>query len=350
MRGKKREKIKFSKELTFAINIILLLIHMYLLAFFAICHMSVMAVVNVFSIGVYVALMRWVKEHPYFFLKVTFWEILFHMILAIVFVGWDFGFQFYCFALIPLVFFCDHLSKTTSGKSSYPITWSIFVIFCFLGLRIYTWNIEAIYYAKYTLTVLFSAGINAVFIFVFLIFYIANYESLTLKNEKLATRDQLTGLNNRHKMHDIMESVQEQNDNYIVSIAMLDIDNFKKVNDTYGHDVGDLVLKDVAEYLRKAQDDRVIACRWGGEEFLVLAIGEDGYGILQKKMAKLVEDIGNHTVNTQKSDVRVTITVGVAVRKEAEEMDDVIRRADAYLYEGKLTGKNKMVAGDGEVY
>lgn len=347
---KKIEKVKFSKELAFTIDIILLLIHTYLLAFFWICHMPVMAVINIFSISVYVIMMKVVKKNPYLFLIITYWEILLHMVLAIVFVGWDFGFQFYCFALIPLVFFCDHLSRTSSGKSSHPIFWSIFVIVCFMALRIYTWNFDAIYYAKHAFTVVFSAGINAVFVFVFLIFYIANYESLTLHTEKMAIKDQLTGLNNRHRMRDVMESVQEQNENYMVSIAMLDIDNFKRVNDTYGHDVGDIVLKDVAEFVRRTQDDRVIACRWGGEEFLVLAFGEYGHIVLQQKMRKLVEDIGAHIVQTPKGEIGVTITVGVAVRKEMEEMDDIIRRADTYLYEGKITGKNKMVAGDGEVF
>lgn len=347
---KKIEKVKFSKELAFTIDIILLLIHTYLFLFFAICHMTVMAVVNVFSIIVYVIMMKVAKKNPYQFLKITYWEILLHMGLAIVFVGWDFGFQYYSFALIPLMFFCDHLSRTSSDKSSYPVSWSIFVITCFLALRAYTWNFEAIYHAKNTFTVLFSAGINAVFVFVFLIFYIANYESLTLHTEKMATKDQLTGLNNRHKMRDIMDSVKEQNENYMASVAMIDIDNFKSVNDTYGHDIGDIVLKDVAEYIRKNQDDRVIGSRWGGEEFLVLGIGEYSHIFLQQKMRKLVEDIDAHIVQTPKGEIGVTITVGVAVRKESEEMDDIIRRADAYLYEGKLTGKNKMVAGDGEIF
>ncbi len=347
---KKGEGIKFSKELAFTIDIILLLIHIYLLTFFAICHITPMAVVNIFSVFVYLVMMKVVKRKPYMFMMVTFWEILLHMILAIVFVGWDFGFQFYCFALIPLVFFCDHLKRSGSGKSSYPISWSVFVIVCFLALRIYTWNFDAFYYAKHTFTILWSAGINAVFIFVFLIFYIANYESLTLQTEKLAMKDQLTGLNNRHKMRSLMEIVQEQNENYTIAISMMDIDNFKRVNDTYGHDIGDVVLKAVAAHIHKVQSETVIVCRWGGEEFLVMAIGEDCYRILQKKMRKLVEDISNHIVKTEELEIGVTITVGVAVRKNLETIDEVISRADKYLYEGKLSGKNKMIAGDGELF
>ncbi len=347
---KKVGKVKFSKELAFTIDVVLLVIHIYLLLFFAICHMPIMVVVNIFSVGIYTAMMKVVKNKPYFFMLVTFGEILLHMILAIIFVGWDFGFQFYCFALIPLIFFCDYLSHSSYGKSSHPIQWSILVIVCFLLLRIYTWNFEAVYHAKHAITVVFSAGINAVFIFVFLILYIANYESLTIQTEKLASKDALTGLNNRYKMQNFMELVQEQDEKLPMAVAMMDIDNFKRVNDTYGHDVGDIVLKEVAGCIKKAQSERLIVCRWGGEEFLVVAFGENCHRSLQQKMRKLVEEVAGNVIKTEEVELSVTITVGVAVRKMSEDLERTIIRADKYLYEGKLSGKNKMVAGDGEVF
>lgn len=341
----KLEDITFSKELAWKLDVLLLMIHICLMVFFIVMHITLMAVVNVFSVCIY-SVMVWVSQRrSYLFLMIAYYEILLHMILAIICVGWDFGFQFYCFFLIPVIFFCDYLNQSNYGRTSHPVLSSFMVIASFLGLRAYTWFFGALYPMDSTVVILFSNMMNALFSFGFLIFYMANYESLTILTEHVATKDELTGLNNRHKMRDMMQVVLQQRKQGI-AIAMLDIDDFKKINDTFGHNVGDMVLKAVAQRIENLQNNNIHVCRWGGEEFLIMASGNSSYTELREAIQKLIQELGKSPVLCDKTRISVTVTAGVSCKEESENIDQTISRADKYLYEGKLSGKNKMVARD----
>ena len=87
-------------------------------------------------------------------------------------------------------------------------------------------------------------------------------------------------------------------------------------------------------------------CRWGGEEFLVMARGENCFELLKESMDTVLQQVRDMVVDYGKHSIQVTITAGLAKKQEQETVDEVIHRADEYLYQGKVSGKNRLVCQD----
>ncbi|BCD59935.1 MULTISPECIES: GGDEF domain-containing protein [unclassified Nitratiruptor] len=160
-----------------------------------------------------------------------------------------------------------------------------------------------------------------------------------IKFEEMATVDKLTGLYNRHKFQEIAESEIKRSHRHKrpLSVILFDIDHFKKINDTYGHDIGDAVLQELAKIIKKNIRKYDYAIRWGGEEFLILApeTDEKQAFAMAEKLRKAVE---SHTFPEVG---KVTISLGVASVDPNESIDQAIKKADNALYSSKLGGRNK---------
>jgi diguanylate cyclase (GGDEF)-like protein len=158
-----------------------------------------------------------------------------------------------------------------------------------------------------------------------------------------ATHDNLTALSNRQKLNDELdkEILRENRYRHGLSLLMLDIDNFKNVNDTYGHDVGDVVLIELAKILKASIRETDIAARWGGEEFMILlpeTLMSDAVKIAQMIRQK-VEKFDFEGVPHN-----ITISIGATHFKVGDNnKDDFIKNADVGLYEAKHNGKNQVV-------
>ncbi|RUM42165.1 MAG: GGDEF domain-containing protein [Desulfurobacterium sp.] len=156
-----------------------------------------------------------------------------------------------------------------------------------------------------------------------------------------AYKDILTGLFRREILYDLIEKEfhRSKRYGYHFSILMIDIDNFKKINDTYGHLFGDKVLKKVAETIRKTLRSSDIAIRYGGEEFLVILPHTD------LESAKIVGERIRKTIERLDIDgIKITISVGIADNTLSPGLEDLIRKADQALYIAKRTGKNRVIA------
>lgn len=159
-----------------------------------------------------------------------------------------------------------------------------------------------------------------------------------IEYENLASTDALTGLYNRHKFTQLYLSSYEsmiQRHNKM-SLIILDIDHFKKVNDIYGHNVGDRVLVEVSKRLLKVLRGQDIVCRWGGEEFIILLPTADLDGALSiaNKIKKSINELNIDKVGA------ITASFGVSEVREGEEMQDSIHRADKALYRAKKSGRD----------
>lgn len=161
------------------------------------------------------------------------------------------------------------------------------------------------------------------------------------KLEVLAKTDPLTKLLNRREMLDRMEYEKVRFERYErpFSIILGDIDFFKKINDTYGHSFGDIVLKSLAGILEKNSREQDSISRWGGEEFLLLLpdTKQDGAAILAEKLRSLIEQ---SIFKYGETDVKVTITFGVSSFKTGISLEELVFQADNALYEGKNKGRN----------
>jgi diguanylate cyclase (GGDEF)-like protein len=158
-----------------------------------------------------------------------------------------------------------------------------------------------------------------------------------------AHRDTLTGLWNRRKAWDLMEyeSHRSHRKARTIGVAMVDIDLFKGINDTLGHDVGDRVLKQAADILEHSVRRGDILARWGGEEFLAVFPETDleGATVAAEKLRFAVQEASWDIPNRQ----GVTVSVGVAVKGPGLGWDPVLKEADLALYRAKESGRNRVV-------
>jgi two-component system cell cycle response regulator len=180
-------------------------------------------------------------------------------------------------------------------------------------------------------------------------YYVFSLTDITKLKEKSnlleyqASHDKLTGLFNRNRFDDIYpkEIKRSKRYNNELSIILFDIDNFKQINDNYGHPVGDEVLKEIANITLNSVREQDITVRWGGEEFLVLLPQTDLAGaiIAANKIRSSIESEG-----ITAHSLMVTASFGVTQLLEDDNEASFISRSDKFLYEAKKTGKNKVVS------
>ncbi|MBF0563603.1 MAG: diguanylate cyclase [Nitrospirae bacterium] len=172
------------------------------------------------------------------------------------------------------------------------------------------------------------------------------YQRLDMERQKIydqSIKDQLTGLYNRIYMRDTTKrlfSLNDRDDGYIVALIMFDIDHFKKINDTFGHVSGDEVLRKVAEELINQTRKSDLAVRLGGEEFIVFLVGLSVCHALETA-ERIRTSVSELQFDGDMKNYRVTISAGLTFRKQQENLDDCIHRADVLLYQAKNGGRNR---------
>lgn len=163
---------------------------------------------------------------------------------------------------------------------------------------------------------------------------------------QLTIEDSLTGLYNRRYFNQAMKNEIERNyrDNRSLALAIIDIDHFKNVNDTWGHDVGDKVLKDVANIMKNNVRQSDTISRIGGEEFAVI-MPNIRHHLAKEVMERLRADIENAIIPVDNTELQVTISIGTAVSepKQIITVDEFYNLSDQALYQAKNSGRNKVV-------
>ncbi|HEX5358150.1 MAG TPA: GGDEF domain-containing protein [Aquabacterium sp.] len=171
----------------------------------------------------------------------------------------------------------------------------------------------------------------------------------------LATRDELTGLFNRRHMIEVLGQHRkrlERSGYHRFCLALLDIDHFKRINDTYGHSVGDEVLRNFAKVVQSGLRDTDVLARWGGEEFLVL-LNDTSPELANVGLERARMLLADATLVPSLPDLKPTFSAGLTAYNMAEALDVCIERADRALYKAKDGGRNctviRMSATSGEV-
>lgn len=180
--------------------------------------------------------------------------------------------------------------------------------------------------------------------------YQAMLRDLNQRLQTISTHDDLTGLPNRRFMRDRLgqEVARVAREEGCFSMALIDVDFFKKINDSFGHAGGDEVLTRIAGTLRASLREYDVCARWGGEEFLVLFPGAD------EAEAVILGNRLRHAVTayctmdlmpplTAKAGPRVTLSIGVTQYRPGEELDDILRRVDLAMYDAKGNGRDQVV-------
>ena len=176
---------------------------------------------------------------------------------------------------------------------------------------------------------------------------------LALANQRLrdallekALYDPLTGLRNRHHLEDTMRTQigQAIRNNEPVSCLMIDIDHFKNINDRFGHEAGDRVIKSVAAIVQRAAHDNGVAFRYGGEEFLALLTGQDEAGA-HACATEIYNGVHGLALRYGLSDIGpVDVSIGIACYPQHVQSDNLLRAADVALYRAKELGRARIVS------
>lgn len=282
-------------------------------------------------------------------ISVLYFTVCIHSLAACVVLGWTFGFSLYNLAAIPVLFYMLYFSEDAREPKKYALAYTAVNCIGTLVLRryVYLGEPQYVYGTEVAFWVSFFNNL-ACFLFViifstmFMLELMANQEKLENQAKELkclADYDGLTKLRNRRSMLYMWERVERTD----YCVVMGDIDDFKKVNDTYGHEAGDEVLKLVASILQGAAGQGDYASRWGGEEFLMLVFGgaANALGVIDK----VQRELKGAELEVEGKKITVTMTFGVSECREVPggNLDELLRRADRRLYIGKNSGKNCII-------
>lgn len=334
----------------FFINLFLLICHIVLMGIYVIIGHNCMIFVNIISILIYITQINACFKKPKVYVPLTFFEIWFHMIFAVLSFGWTPSFQNWSFALIAGFFLPVYSSDNDkiTKLQSFIFAITIIITYFVISILIHIVNIPiAVTLDDVMSRVLFA--INNIFSFVtitmFAIFYTNSSKRKEFELTRKADYDELTELYNRHAIIQVSKRISDD----IVSsrekynAAIIDIDFFKKVNDEYGHNSGDMVLKELASILKNHHDE-LIPARWGGEEFIVLSTIDISYNEFKKAMENLRIKISEHKFKIEKNKIiNITVSIGTTKVKKDQILSSALKVADENLYKAKESGRNKIV-------
>lgn len=333
------------------------LVHLHFTVAFAICGIMSLCWYNVFITLFYlyhcfVSLKK--KQYGFIYISSVV-EILFHSCVASILLGWDWGFMFYTIALVPVSFYLSYTMKNRLRNIGMPILTSTIVTVCYMVMLAISRKVppvlmqcsngkEASYFYYFNTMVAFVM----LFLFSILFSLEIRYMQKQLEQEnseleEIARFDPLTHLLNRRSMHDelhrAMNAADKGQENFC--LIMADIDDFKKINDTYGHDCGDEVLVAIANIISGNVRENDAVCRWGGEEMLILIRTDEEMAV--RVAERIRREIAARRGWYKDNKFIVTVTLGVTAYEEGTNIRTMIGQADQNLYKGKNNGKNQVV-------
>ena len=325
------------------------IIHTIFIVLFSAVNIDILVGFNVFSVLMYLFGFIFIKDSRWSALWITLFyiEIVAHAVLCGFLLNWSYGFSLYSLMVIPVFHYIAYMDPNFKN----PIRMSAILAVI---------NVVAM-----TITGFFSDGTGNIgnpaiaqtistfnfivcSVVIVLLSSISTYEmytsmkTLRSTNDELnflANYDALTKLRNRHHIADVFHIYEEGTSPFCVILG--DIDDFKRINDTYGHDCGDKVLVCVAELINREIGEKGVVCRWGGEEILVIMSGKSDE--CMDKMEKIRLMIQNQKLTYERKEIKVSMTFGFADYSESMKIEKLVSIADSRLYQGKKNGKNQIV-------
>lgn len=354
MSDRKKKSILYREPDTWKINTVIntsvLLIHIVLMVIYVLTAEDVMIIANLVSIAFYLSGYLFIKHgRAVTYFSLMFLEIAIHASLACLQIGYDAGFQVWFFALAA-VFFYPQFSDPNKKPKNISVLFSVLCIIVYFV--IYAAHLMCIIpsgnVTQFYIDLLY--GINSVAVFIAITFFTYVFASSIIRSRNQMNfqlnHDTLTGLMNRYALHQVTDDAIANADDTgePFSIAMVDIDNFKNVNDNYGYEFGDFVIYSVADEIRKIIDDEGFSAgRYGGEKFLFVYTREPSAEAMKYKMEKFRDSIEHLELNSGGRTVHITVSIGVAKFHKGDDYDVVLKKAHDNLYLAKREGKNRVI-------
>ena len=331
-----------SKNKSFLFLIMCLMVHVFNVFFFYCLKLTPFCILNVFSVVFYISVIFSYDEKSDNCIIFSYFEIITFSFISAAFSGGAFCYIFYVIGMISVVFYLLPPKKRMKHLFQWVgILYAIGIYYIHMKkICLFPEYLDRI--EKYAVQI----GLINLCITLFTVFYISNLYMFELNSasEKLnyfSNHDLLTGLFNRRFFEFIMKRNKTENENEY-TIAIFDIDDFKKVNDTFGHQAGDRVLKVVSNLIDETANDEYVAVRWGGEEF-ILYMPDTNEDKAYEILSNLCKKIRNTTVEFENLRLSVSVTIGMCTGYNLIAYESIIRQADDKLYYGKRNGKNQVV-------
>ena len=334
------------------ISITLLVTHFCLEFFYLWVGCTPMVIINIFSFLSYIVSISFVlKGNTYITVWIMIFEVYLHVIFACIFMGMRCGYQLWLFGTLSCIFLPFFLPDIKGSLRWQIGSFSVLIIATFMVLT----ALDSHGYMPTRFNAPLEVArvmyyVNAFLGFWSIMIYAGAYNArMADKNNELqksAEHDFLTGIYNRQRMQKILDAeisiVRDMDENHLM-VAIADIDFFKKINDTYGHDVGDEALKELAKIFSRYMDIGLLYGRWGGEEFLLIApesMKYDEFAVMLENIRLQVEE-NSFLVGDQR--ISFTISIGASAYEKGMTSEQLVNLADDRLYHAKETGRNKVV-------
>ena len=314
-------------------------LHLIYMIFFIIAKANIMLIVNSASIIAYLLFLIVLKKGQYYLYTLLCGnEFLIFMSIATISFGFSAGFQLCLIGLTVVSFFVTYFSSKNNSLVN-SLIWSGLSAIIYLFLHLYCTFNSPIYVVDNWIIITFSS-MHALIAFAFIaaymmifIKYVTKLESRIINESRI---DNLTQLHNRHDMYNFLDSIEDKKD---YALTIFDIDDFKIINDEYGHLCGDYILKEIAKIASDSLKDAFV-CRYGGEEFIAIIKMYSDINEVYNMLEEFRKRIDEYEFNYDDKKIHVTITLGIKEYTNKMSVEEWIDFADKKLYEGKNSGKN----------
>jgi len=298
-----------------------------------------LAWINVVSVAMYALAYRLARRQRLRWAALLIWlEAFPHAVIGTLMTGWDSGFHYLLLMFIPSVILTNARQKARAF---------VVALLVFLGVLDFLAR-ELGPLAPLSANALTALKWLNITIFVTMFSSLASYyrQKIFQAERSLhaqATQDALTGLYNRRHFRLMAEQelARCNRTGNCASLLIMDIDFFKMINDTYGHETGDLVLTSIARTLKQGVREMDTLARWGGEEFVLLMPGIDAAEALVVA-ERFRQAVAQTPVIFSSGEIHCTLSFGVTQLEAGETLGATIARADRALYRSKVTGKNRV--------
>lgn len=331
------EKIKF--QIIKNVAYFALVLHIALILIFAHIGAPTLAIVNIFSVLAWGAGIFLINQELHSLaLRVFSAEVVLHSVLVCATLGLELGFQFYLWTISCLLLVDYQL------RLKQAFIYSLVLISTFASL--YLFFSDVVYEHAYAPYLLYIKVVNIIIAGLPMIYAIGLIREITISQRieltDMAAKDHLTKLYNRRFAKKLILEERRKSaltDNKMC-LVMADIDKFKYINDTYGHDKGDLILVTITDLIKQHLTDQDIAVRWGGEEFLIILVNTNESSAFER-IESMRKDIAALTTHPSEPNVSITMSFGLIEWAPIASLEKMLHQADAALYQSKNNGRNQ---------
>ena len=335
-----------ARQMGCGLSVCFLLVHVAMLLLFRQYGVRPMVRFNAFSIVFYLLTFPLLKRgHLWLYTVSVYLEVLLHMTLAVYFTGTEGGFHVTLIAMSTLVFYAEYLGENLNTRHVPGVALTAFGMLTYLGCIV----CGRVHTPAYRLPqeVCFWLQIGwGVIVFVVNIFFLKVFVIITSHSERMlsdqARHDPLTGLYNRAGYEQLIADA----DLTAMTLLLVDVDCFKTINDSCGHEVGDRVLKKAAELFRSCFRSDDYICRIGGDEFVVFMVHAEKSQ--RSLIISKIEQIKRELRGEQDGLPPMTVSVGIVHSSDALDTSDLFDKVDAAMYKSKTQWKDTYTFYAGE--